>query len=112
MGDGNCQFTERCYTRYMCEFYLGLAQLLFGVICEDRRGDIGAGASVTEKIAACVKKWFAACLDICPGSSPVDGVHEIAKWPMCVEHRPMQSPFFGFRFKIGRNLPARHAQYA
>src|SRR6266403_1500761 len=102
--------TERRHARYMCEFRLRLAQCLFGVICADHRRNIGAGPTITKKIAACVKEWLAACSDVYRGAARGFGaVDEIAKWPMCVEHRPMQSPFFGFRFDIACNIPARHA---
>src|SRR5439155_21019989 len=31
---------------------------------------------------------------------------------MRVEHRPMQSPFFGFHFDIGSKIPTSHAEQA
>src|ERR1700730_9704495 len=112
MGDGGREFSQRSHACNVCEFCLRFAQRPFGVIRADRRRNIGAGASIAEKIAVCVIKWLAACLDVCRRSSPVDGVREITKWLMRVEYRPMQSPFFGFRFHIGCNLPASHANYA
>src|SRR5260370_7861249 len=109
MGDGGRQFAQRRHGRYMRESRLRLTQCLFGVIGADRRSNIGAGAPIAEKIAVCVIKWLAACLDVYRISSSVDGVHEIAKWPMRVQHRPMLSPFFGFPFDIACNIPPRHA---
>src|ERR1700693_5468706 len=106
MRDRGRQFAQGCYAHDMRQVRLRVAQRLFGVNCADRRSNIGAGAPIAEKIAVCVIKWLAACLDVYRRSSPVDGVHEIAKWPMRVEHRPMLSPFFGFPFDIGCNIPA------
>src|SRR5258708_19792553 len=113
MGDGGRQLAERRQARYMCECRLRLAQCPFGVIRADRCRNIGGGATITEKIAACVKEWLAACPDIYRSADRGFGaVNEIAKWLMCVEHRPRPSPFFGLRFDIGRNIPASHASQA
>jgi len=60
MGDGGCQFAERCDTRYMRECRLRLAQCLFGVIGADRGRDIGASATIAEKLAFRVKQRLAA----------------------------------------------------
>jgi hypothetical protein len=60
MGDGGCQFAQRRDARYPRELRLRLAQRLFGVIRADCRGNIGSGASITKKTAACVKQWLAA----------------------------------------------------
>src|ERR1700678_4270841 len=93
----------------MREFRLRLAQRLFSVICANRCSNVGADASIAQKLAICVKKGFAACLKVYRGSSlACSAVHEIAKWQMCVEHRPMQSPFFGFCFDVACNIPASH----
>ncbi len=112
MGDRGGHLPQRRHTRYVCEFRLRLAQRLFGVICADRRSNIGAGPPIAEKISLCVKNRLAARSDVYWGSSPIYGVHEIAKWLMCVDHRPMYSPFFGFRFDISCNIPARQAGQA
>src|SRR5260370_41095164 len=106
MGDGGRQFAQRRHARYMREFRLRLTQCLFGVIGADRRSNIGAGAPIAEKIAVCVIKWLAASLDVYRISSHVDGVHEIAEWPMRVEHRQMLSPVFGCPFNVGCNVPS------
>ena len=64
MGDGGGQFAQRRHARDMCEFRLRLAQCLLGLICADRRRDIGAGATIAEKIAVCVENWLAAGTDV------------------------------------------------
>src|SRR5258708_13321444 len=110
MGDGSRHFAQHSHARYMCEFRLRLAQFLFGVICADRRRNIGAGAPITKKITACVIKWLAACLDVYRRSRPTrDTVHEIAKRLMGVERLPMQPPFFSLRFSDTSNSPAGHS---
>src|SRR5258706_15429410 len=109
MGDRGGHLRQRRHARCPRECRLRVAQCLLGVICADLGSNIGTGASITEKIAAGVKKWFAACPDVYRRSNPADGVLEIAKWPMCVEHRPMQSPFLRFRFDVSCNIPSSQA---
>ena len=113
MGDGGSQFTQRRHARYMCEFRLRPAQRLLGIICADRRSNIGASAAIADEISLCVKQRLTARPDIYRRSTLAYGaIYEIAKWQMGVVHRPMLSPFFGFRFDISCNIPASHASQA
>ena len=109
MGDGGGQFAQGSHACNVCEFCLCFAQSLFGVICADRRRNIGAGAPIAEKISLCVVKWLAAGSDVHWRSTAIYGVDEIAKWLMGVDQRPKRPPFLGFRFDISCNVPARHA---
>src|SRR4051794_1438196 len=105
MGDGGSQFTQRRHARYMCEFRLRPAQRLLGIICADPRSNIGASTAIADEISLCVKQRLTARPDIYRRSTLAYGaIYEIAKWQMGVVHRPMHSPFFGFRFDISCNI--------
>ena len=60
VGNGRRQFAQRGHAGYMCEFRLRAAQRLFGVICADRRRNIGAGAPIAQEVAVSVKERLAA----------------------------------------------------
>src|SRR5258708_22996089 len=110
VGDRGRQFAQGYYARYVCELHLRFAKRLFGVIRADICSNVGAGAPIAEKISLCTENRLAAYSDIYWRSTLVKGaIDEIAKWLMCVEHLPMQSPFFGFGFYIACNFPASHA---
>ena len=112
MRDRGCHFSQHCHPRDMGEFRLRLAQCPLGVISADRRSDIGAGAPIAEKISLCVEKRLAACPHVYRRSHHVEGVLEISKWLMGGKHRPMLPPFFGLRFNIRCNIPAKKAGQA
>jgi len=86
---------------------------LRSLVGADRRSHIGADSPIAEKITVRVKDRLAAYPHVNRSTRSTYGaVDKIAKRKMRVERRLMLPPFFGIRFNIRCDFPAKKADEA